>query len=552
MTAIKQLSGWLLPTVFCGGVALSGVAVGQITEAQKLLPSDGAASDGFGHAAAIDAGVVVIGAPFDVTGGVSSGSVYLFDAATGVELRKITPVDGAAGDEFGYSVAISAGRVVVGARRDGDQGPGSGSAYLFDATTGTLLAKLLASDGAAGDEFGFAVSIDGDTIAVGSKRDDDNGMDSGSLYLFSALSGVQLAKLLPSDGGLNHNFGESVDLDGGVVAVGAHGAGFLAGSAYLFDVSTGAQLHKVLPNDTHANMFFGQSVALDGGVLLVGAWADSIFFDHSGSAYLFDVATGAQLTKLVPSDGHDRDHFGFSVALDAGVAAIGADEDDDSAFDAGSAYLYDVASGTLMTKVLASDGAVGDAFGSAIAIEGGVVVVGAPRDDDLGDSSGSAYLVDALGGVGTVFCPGDGSGGSCPCGNSGAPGHGCANGSHTQGARLITTGSASVAADDLVLSVSGSSSSQPGLLFQGTSRVAGGLGVVFGDGLRCVGGSVVRLQPVAADAQGAAASSLSIVTKGAVVPGQTRRYQWWYRDPLGSPCGGGFNLSNGIEVVWGP
>ncbi len=552
MTAIRRLSSWLLPTVFCGGVALSGVAVGQITEARKLLPSGGSAGAQFGFATAIDGGVVAIGAPSDSAGGVGSGSVYLFDAATGLELRKISPIDGAAGDEFGSSVSISGGRVLVGARGDDDAGLESGSAYLFDALTGTLLAKLVASDGSAGDEFGFAVSIDGDTIAVGAKRDDDNGTDSGSLYLFSALSGAQLSKLLPSDGGLNHNFGESVDLDGGVVAVGAHGAGFLAGAAYLFDVSTGVELHKILPTDTHWNMFFGQSVAIDGGVLLVGAWADSIFFDHSGSAYLFDVATGAQLTKLIPSDGHDRDHFGFSVALDAGVAAIGADEDDDSAFDAGSAYLYDAASGTLMTKVLASDGAVDDAFGSAIAIENGVVVVGAPRDDDLGDSSGSAYLVDALGGVGTVFCPGDGSGGSCPCGNSGAPGHGCANGSEVQGARLVTNGTASVAADDLVLSVSDSSASQPGLLFQGTSRVAGGLGAVFGDGLRCVGGSVVRLQPVAADAQGAAASSLSIMSKGGIVPGQTRRYQWWYRDPLGSPCGGGFNLSNGIEVLWTP
>ena len=543
-----SLHGLLL---FAGCLSLAAPAWGQLNEDLKLLPNDGGSGNHFGHATAIDSGYVALGARGDDDNGASSGSAYLFAATTGAQLTKLLPNDGAAGDEFACSIAISSGLVVVGARYDDDSGTDSGSAYIFHATSGVQLAKLLPSDGAAGDEFGCAVAIQDGIVAVGAKRDDDNGSDSGAVYLFDASSGAQLSKLLPNDGAMIHNFGEAVDIDAGVLAVGAHGAGFLAGTAYLFDVSTGAQLHKLLPLDTHANMFFGTTIGIDDGVVVVGAWADSIFFDHSGSAYLFDVASGSQISKLIPSDGHDRDHFGFAVAIDAGIVAIGAEEDDDSAFDGGSAYLYD-ATGTELTKILASDGEAFDVFGSAIAIQGGTIVIGAYGDDDNGDASGSAYLVDQSVSVGTSFCAGDGSVTSCPCGNPGAPGHGCANSSDASGALLSATGSASLANDDLVLRASSSVASAPGLFFQGTNQVAGGQGVVFGDGLRCVGGSIVRLEPVFANAAGSADSGISIATKGAVSAGQTRRYQWWYRDPTGSLCGSGFNLSNAVEITWAP
>ena len=272
------------------------------------------------------------------------------------------------------------------------------SAYVFDASSGAQLAKLLPSDGAAGDEFGFAVAIEGGIVAVGANRDDDNGLDSGALYLFDATSGMQLAKLLPDDGGPIANFGEAIDIDQGILAVGAHGddeRGLLAGAAYLFDVASGAQLAKLVAQDGGSNDFFGAAVALDGGVVAVGAWADSIFFDHSGSAYLFDVATGTQITKLVPSDGFDKDHFGYSIAIDAGVVAIGAELDDDTAFDAGSAYLYAASDGTQLAKILAGNGGAHDNFGFAVAIENGVVVVGAPGHDQLANDAGAAYLVGA-------------------------------------------------------------------------------------------------------------------------------------------------------------
>lgn len=90
------------------------------------------------------------------------------------------------------------------------------------------------------------------------------------------------------------------------------------------------------------------------------------------------------------------------------------------------------------------------------------------------------------------------------------------------------------------------------LFFQGTTRTAGGAGVVFGDGLRCVGGSTRRLQIRIPGPTGAAATTFPLAGAGGATPGLTLYYQVWYRDSLSTPCGGGFNLSNGLELTWEP
>ena len=154
--------------------------------------------------------------------------------------------------------------------------------------------------------------------------------------------------------------------------------------------------------------------------------------------------------------------------------------------------------------------------------------------------------------VGTPFCFGDGSGTLCPCLNLGLPGNGCENGTFFGGCRLSAFGDPSVSGDTVVLAAASSTPGQPGLFFQGDADVNGGNGVTFGDGLRCAGQSVVRLEIVAADGGGAASSAGAIAASGGVSPGQTRRYQWWYRDPVLTVCGTGFNLSNGLRITWAP
>src|SRR5690606_28926723 len=128
------------------------------------------------------------------------------------------------------------------------------------------------------------------------------------------------------------------------------------------------------------------------------------------------------------------------------------------------------------------------------------------------------------------------SGTLCPCGNPGAPGRGCANSASNDGAVLLSSGSASISANDLTLLGGGLRANQPGLYFQGDNAVASGNGVVFGDGLRCAGGNVARIQVVSASVAGNSATTASISSEGGVSPGDLRRYQLWYRDPSIGPC----------------
>ena len=128
---------------------------------------------------------------FGNKGEIGNASFKYSEAATVASTEsKITASDGTTGDEFGYSVAVGNGRIVVGANQDDDQGK-SGAAYIFD-LDGTQLSKITASDGAGNDRFGISVAVGCGRIVVGANRDDDNGSDSGSAYIFD-LDGTQLS-----------------------------------------------------------------------------------------------------------------------------------------------------------------------------------------------------------------------------------------------------------------------------------------------------------------------------------------------------------------------
>jgi hypothetical protein len=156
--------------------------------------------------------------------------------------------------------------------------------------------------------------------------------------------------------------------------------------------------------------------------------------------------------------------------------------------------------------------------------------------------------------TGTGFCFGNGTGTACPCGNAGATGNGCASSVNAAGAHIQAVGAASLAGDTLVLSGSNMPNSSA-LYFQGTTQLAGGAGVVFGDGLRCVGGTIVRLKTVT-NAAGASsypgAGDPSVSVKGLVAAPGTRTYQIWYRNAAVFCTVGTFNLSNGLAITWAP
>jgi hypothetical protein len=355
----------------------------------KITASDAAADDNFGWSVAVGSGRIVVGAYANDDNGSSSGSAYIFDF-DGTQLAKITASDGAAGDLFGWSVAVGSGRIVVGAYNNDDNGSNSGSAYIFD-LDGNQLAKITASDAAAGDLFGWSVAVGSGRIVVGASFNGDNGVNSGSAYIFD-LDGNQLAKITASDGAASDLFGWSVAVGSGRIVVGGYGNddnGSDSGSAYIFDLD-GNQLAKITASDAAAGDLFGISVAVSSGRIVVGAYGDDDNGNTSGSAYIFDL-DGNQLAKITASDGAVDDRFGYSVAIGSGRIVVGARDDDDNGSNSGSAYIFDL-DGNQLAKITASDAAGNDLFGWAVAIGSGRIVVGARSDDDNGSDSGSAYI----------------------------------------------------------------------------------------------------------------------------------------------------------------
>jgi hypothetical protein len=154
----------------------------------------------------------------------------------------------------------------------------------------------------------------------------------------------------------------------------------------------------------------------------------------------------------------------------------------------------------------------------------------------------------------TSFCSGDGTGTACPCGNSGAAGNGCASSLNASGANLAATGVPSIASDSFVLHGSGMPNSNV-LYFQGTLQQNGGVGSVFGDGLRCAGGQVVRLW-TKTNAGGASQApdtgDQPISIQGLNVAGNVRTYQAWYRNSAAFCTPDGWNLTNGVATTWAP
>jgi len=376
-----------------GSKVYAGVPWDQI---HKLHASDGSDNDYFGTSVAISGNLAVVGANNDLNDNRDgSGSAYVFDITTNHQLFKLLADDELRLDQFGSSVAVSGNVTVIGAIYGDGNVTDSGSAYVFDVTTGQQLFKLLASDGAVNDLFGISVATDGNLVVIGARGDDDNGLESGSAYVFDITTGQQIFKLLPSDGAEGDRFSISVAISGNFAVIGASGDddnGLASGSAYVFDVTTGQQLFKLVATDGSVFDGFGSSIAISGNLAVIGARGDDDNGIESGSAYVFDVTTGQQLFKLLAADGAVFDLFGISVATDGNLAVIGANRDDDNGLESGSAYIFDVTTGQQLFKLLASDGQPDNSFGNSVDIEGNLALVGGINSTGNSLHSGSAYV----------------------------------------------------------------------------------------------------------------------------------------------------------------
>jgi outer membrane protein assembly factor BamB len=365
-------------------------------QGSSLNPSPNA-NDLFGQSVSLSAGIALVGASLDSTTGTGSGRAYVFDASTGALLRALENPTPAASDNFGLDVSLAGNLALIGAQNDDTRGSNAGAAYLFDVTSGALLRSFLDPGPAPtlSDNFGHAVAQFGNRALISAIGEDAGAANSGAAYLFDTDTGALLRTFLNPSPASGDNFGADVALFGDRTLISTFNddtAALNAGAAYLFDTNSGALLHTFInPTPELNNIFgnndlFGFQVALSSTRALIGAVNESTNGFHSGAAYLYDLATGSLLnTLLIPTPNSDTAEFlGEGVALSESWALVGA------AFrnigpaiaqkDVGAAFLFDANTGQFIQEIRDSAATNGDRFGKAVALDGELAVIGAQTD----------------------------------------------------------------------------------------------------------------------------------------------------------------------------
>ncbi len=496
------------------------------SETTVMLPADGMAGDAIGTDVTIWGNVAVVGAPQSNATGTESGAAYVFRSvgSSWQQEQKLVGSDTAAFDEFGLNVAIEEDVIVVGAHQHAGT---SGAVYVFRKTGSTWIeeAKLVGGDTTNGDHFGVTVSVSGDRIAVGSVFDDNaGGSSAGAAYVFSNVGGVwrQEAKVTASDGAQYDFFGIAVSLSGTTLLVGAEGdddLGSIAGAAYVFDHTGGtwSETVKLTGADLEAGDTFGNAVSLSGTTAIVSSRGDDDEGPEAGAAYVFARVAGTWIEerKLTAPDGAGFDLFGVDVAVDGGWALVGAFGHDETAQDAGAAYVL---------PVLTTD-CNGNMLPDACDIVAGT-------SQDL---NGNGVPDECEPPIGTTYCsPNNGN-------STGLP------------AIITAIGSLDVLLNDFALNGNQLPMGQFGYFL--TSQTQGFVPFPGGSqGVLCLSGTIGRpAGPVfnsGADGVGSVQVDLTLLPLTppvAAMPGETWNFQAWYRDVNPAPTS---NFTDAVAVTF--
>jgi hypothetical protein len=538
----------------------------------KLLSSTAQQGDEFGWSVAISGDTAIVGCYLDDQAASQAGAAFIYERTPSgwMEVQKLMAGDAAPSDLFGSAVAISGDTVAVTApnKKVGNLTQ-AGAAYIFvrGASGWVESAKVVSNDPSWLGGFGNYVTLwQGDRLLVAKYFDGQVASYSGAVYVFDrqGTSWAQTAKLKASDAKESDNFGQSVSVAGDRVLIGAAFVDVAsvkdAGAAYLFELTPSGwtETQKLTASDGGMDDRFGWSVVLSGTTALVGSILQDAAGQNAGAVYVFgqEVSGWIQKQKLVSSNSGSGAKFGISVAIAGDLAIVGAETD--GPIDAGAAYAFKRSGSnwSQIGKLLAKKSSQSDLMGRSVGISGATAIVSAHTDDNacpsnLNCNSGAAYVFE--------LAPTAAQYGSCatgaPCGNADDHG-GCAN-STGEGAILGACGSGSVTTDDLAFELTHLPPFAFGLVYMGPAQTQ----APFGDGLRCVGPGALgffRFPVMQADGSGSfmlgpglVAASASLPPGGQIQPGSTWNFQCWYRDPNG-PCGSGFNLSNGVSVLFEP
>jgi hypothetical protein len=329
---------------------------------------------------------------------------------------------------------------------------------------------------------------------------------------------------------------------------GCYGAATVGTRAY-FGIEDPALPGHVLVYDGATDTFSSLVLPTPRGVYAVAAVGSRVLF-AGGATFtnpgfpvdivdVYDEAAGTWSTSSMPQP---RSHF-FGVSVSRQALFLGGIDGTGQLTD--SLLSYDAASGA-WSQVPLPFGAYQPAGVTATRHNAWVVPQEAGGIPPLPPPPPPSQALALPATFPKLYCYGDDTGASCPCGNGSGPGAGCAN-STGAGARLTFTGWSCLDDDVLVFTASELPAGQMALLFNGEQRAAGGAGVPFGDGLRCPAGSLRRIALDTADAGGTAQFGPGLAAQQGWQPGDVLRLQTWYRDPAG-PCSSTFNTTNGVEM----
>lgn len=372
-----------------------------------------AAGDAFATAVAVAGTSAFVGANQQDAGAADAGAAYIFDLSTlpaPIPYTQLQNPHSAAGDNFGSAVAVANGRLVVGADYELGADNRTGAAYVFDlqSKTPTKPVVRLANPhaGVGGGFFGNAVAIAGNVVVVGSALDSAAATQSGTVFVFdlsSASPTVPILTLLNPAPADYDQFGASVAIDGQYIVVGAFqddAAGFDSGTAYVYDLTSKTPSLPIVTigNPGSGVDGFGVSVAISGNLIMAGAYADDTGAADAGSAYVFDLSAPTPASPVLVINNptpETPDLFGGAVSLSGTKAVVGARLDNTGAPNAGSAYVYDLASATPAVPIVTLNNPspfLGASFGASVAITGDRVTVGAYGDNFGAPAAGKAYV----------------------------------------------------------------------------------------------------------------------------------------------------------------
>lgn len=334
----------------------------------------GSGLDAFGRSAEADEDRVLVGSPFD-----NPGQAHLFDSWTGNLLHTFDDPTNTDRDWFGYSVALDSNFVLIGAPHDDTKGNHSGQAHLFDASTGSLIRTFNAPFPSVTSNFGHSLAINGNLALIGEPANSRHGFAVGQAHLFDLLTGNLIRTFSDPSSTTQDQFGESVDIEGSYVLIGAPGddtRALNAGQGYLFDVFTGVLLNTFDDPNASSDGNFGSTAVINGSRVLIAAPYSANKF---GQTYLFEASTGSltQTFDNPSTTGIVNDGFGASLAMAGNHILVGAPNNDTNGLSAGSAYLFDADSGGLLQTF---DGGLvrpGIRVGSSVAINNMNVFIGA-------------------------------------------------------------------------------------------------------------------------------------------------------------------------------